>query len=65
MNNLLQWLAERAGERSTWVGILSILTAITGVTLPADQAAAVTTAGVAIAGLVLVFTRAKPKDPPQ
>ena len=60
--SLLQWAADRLAEKSTWAGVLSIVAAITGASLPADQAAAITTAGVAVAGVVLVFTKAKPKD---
>ena len=59
---MLQWAAERASEKSTWIGLLSIVAAITGASLPPDQATAITTAGVALAGVVLVFTKAKPKD---
>lgn len=59
---MLQWVAERASEKSTWIGLLSIVAAITGASLPPDQATAITTAGVALAGVVLVFTKAKPKQ---
>ena len=49
---------ERVRERSTWLGLVSLLTAI-GVTLSPDQVAAIAAAGVAIGGVVAVFTRDK------
>lgn len=54
---VLQWIGERASEKSTWAGLIAIVTPLTGLVLSADQAAAVTTAGMAIAGLILVLTK--------
>jgi len=55
---MLDFIIQRAKERSTWLGITGFLTAI-GVALDPSQAEAVAAAGVAIAGLVAVFTKDK------
>ena len=55
---MMDWILERARERSTWLGLVSLLTAI-GITLSPDQVAAIIAAGVAIGSLVAVFTRDK------
>lgn len=56
MKTLLSFALDRAKERSTWVGLVALLSAV-GVALSPDQAEAIATAGAAIAGAVGVFTR--------
>ena len=53
---MIDWLMDRLKERSTWLGIVSFLTAA-GVTLEPGQAEAFVAAGLAIAGVVAAFTR--------
>lgn len=53
---LLDWILDRAKERSTWLGVISLVTAA-GVALSPEQTAAIATAGVAVAGLVAAFTK--------
>lgn len=55
---MLKFIIDRAKERSTWLGITGFLTAI-GVALDPAQAEAIAAAGIAIAGLVAVFTKDK------
>lgn len=56
MKALIAFSLERAKERSTWVGLVGLLAAV-GVALSPEQAEAIATLGVAIAGAVGVFTR--------
>lgn len=53
-----QWLIDRAKERSTWLGITTLLSAA-GVALSPEQAEAIILAGVAIAGVIAAFTADK------
>ena len=53
---MIDWLMERLKERSTWLGIVSFLTAA-GVALDPEQAAALVTGEVAVAGAIAAFTR--------
>lgn len=55
--SFVQWAADRLSEKSTWAGIFALVTPLTGLVLPADQAAAITSVGIAIAGAILVFTK--------
>ena len=50
----MDWLKKRLSERSTWKGLIWLLTAC-GITLNAEQAEAIVATGLAIAGLVDVF----------
>ena len=52
------YLLERLGEASTWRGLTALLTAI-GVTLSPDQTNAIVGAGLAVMGLLGVFTKDK------
>lgn len=52
---IIKFLVDRLKERSTWLGIITILTAA-GVKLSPEQAEAIALAGAAIAGAVAVFT---------
>lgn len=61
MKNLLDFLLSRAKERSTWLGIISLATAL-GLTLSDVQSEAVIAAGMSLAGLLAVFTVDKNDD---
>lgn len=52
----MQYLLDRLSERSTWVGIVAILSAC-GISIEPDQAVAIAAAGAAVAGAVNVFTK--------
>ena len=58
MKNLTRYILSRSRERSTWIGMITVLTA-TGMALTSEQTEAIASAGMAMAGLVAVFT----KDP--
>lgn len=61
---LLRFVVDRLKERSTWLGIAAVLTAA-GVGLSPEQGVAITTAGVALAGLLSAFwPDTKPPVPP-
>lgn len=57
---MLDWIAERARERSTWLGITSLLTAL-GVGLSPELTEAIVTAGVAVGGIIVAVTSDEPK----
>lgn len=59
MNRIIDYLVSRAKERSTWLGLISLATAL-GIALDAAQQDAVIAAGMAAAGLVAAFTKDKP-----
>lgn len=59
MNKIISYVVERAKERSTWLGLISLVTAL-GLALNAAQQDAVIAAGMAAAGLVGAFTKDKP-----
>jgi hypothetical protein len=52
---MLKFIGDRLKERSTWVGILSIVTAA-GLSLTPEQQGAIIAAGLAITGVVFTFT---------
>lgn len=52
----MQYLIDRLKERSTWLGLIALLSAI-GVALTPEQAEAIAALGVAAAGAVGVFTK--------
>jgi len=56
MKKLTDFLLARARERSTWLGLISLATAL-GVTLTEMQTEAIIAAGMSLAGIVAVFTR--------
>lgn len=56
MKKLLQFIIDRTIERSTWLGIVSILTAL-GLVLNPEQQNAIVSAGMAAAGLIAALTR--------
>ena len=52
----MDWILDRLSERSTWMGLVSALTAI-GVGISPEQTAAIVSAGVAVGGLVAAITQ--------
>jgi hypothetical protein len=61
MKKFLHFILNRAYERSTWLGIVSIATAL-GLTLTELQSEAVIAAGMSIAGVIAAFTGDKKPD---
>jgi len=53
-NTLIKYLVERLKERSTWLGVIGIVTAY-GINMTVDQQTAVATAGIAVASVVSAF----------
>ena len=53
---MLEFVIGRLKERSTWFGLIGIVTAA-GVSLSPEQTEAIVAAGVAVAGIVAVFTK--------
>ena len=53
-----QYLLERLSEASTWRGLVALATAV-GVTLSPEQMNAIVGAGLALIGLLGVFTKDK------
>jgi hypothetical protein len=56
----LNWLAARAAERTTWVGVIGMLSTI-GVGIKPELAETIASLGVSVASLVLVVTKDKSK----
>lgn len=56
MTRLYDWVLARARERSTWLGLITLLTVL-GITITPAQQEAVVSAGVALAGAVMAFSR--------
>lgn len=54
----MTWLVDRLKERSTWLGLTALLTAL-GVALSPESKEAIAVAGVAIGGLVAALTADK------
>jgi len=55
MKKFLSFLLARARERSTWLGLVSIVTAL-GIALTEFQTEAVIAAGMSLAGVIAAFT---------
>lgn len=55
-----RWLMARLKERSTWAGLIAFVSAA-GVSLAPDQKEAIITAGVALASVVMTFTKDDPE----
>jgi hypothetical protein len=55
MKRFLSFILARAKERSTWLGIVSIATAL-GIALSDFQTEAVIAAGMSLAGVIAAFT---------
>lgn len=58
MIEFFDWLLARFVERSTWVGLTGLLSAV-GIALSPEQTAEIATAGVAVAGAIAALTRDK------
>ena len=58
MQNIIQYVIDRAKERSTWLGVISMATAL-GLALDSAQQDAIVAAGMAAAGVVAAFTKDK------
>lgn len=56
----MNWLIARLKEPSTWRGIILLLT-VCGLKLQPDQQEAIIAAGLAVVGLIGVFTKDEPK----
>lgn len=56
--SILKWIAARLKERTTWLGIAGLLSTA-GVAIAPELQEAIVSAGVALAGLVLVVTKDK------
>lgn len=59
----MHWLLNRLREPSTWRGLVWLAT-VAGLSLRPDQAEAIITAGMALAGLLGVFLADEPKTIP-
>lgn len=57
---MFEYILARLKERSTWLGIMSIVT-VAGIAISPEQSEAIVNAGVAIAGAIAVFTADAPK----
>ena len=55
-DKMLEWIGTRLSERSTWLGIITIMAAW-GVNLAPGQELMIVTAGASIAGAIMVFTK--------
>lgn len=58
MKNIVQFIIDRAKERSTWLGVISLATAV-GLALNPDQQNAVISLGMAAAGAIAAFSKDK------
>jgi len=56
---MLKFITSRLKERSTWLGIIAVVTAA-GVAVTPEQTEAIAAAGAAIGGRVAVFTSDAP-----
>lgn len=53
---MFKFVARRLKEPSTWAGVITLLT-VFGITLSPEQAEALASAGAALVGVLLVFTK--------
>jgi hypothetical protein len=56
MDAIITYIQSRVGERSTWLGIISLLASF-GVAIEPDKAALLATIATAIAGAIMVITK--------
>jgi NhaP-type Na+/H+ and K+/H+ antiporter len=56
MKDFLMFMLARLKERSTWLGLISFITAM-GLLLTPEQQEAIMATGIAVAGAVTAFTR--------
>lgn len=55
---MLKFITDRAKERSTWIGLTALLSAV-GVSLAPEQVEAIAVTGIAVSGLIAAFTKDK------
>ncbi len=60
LKNFLTWSLARLKERSTWLGLIGVLSAV-GITLEPAMREAIITMGVALAGGIAIVTSDKPQ----
>lgn len=58
MIKIMDYIVARLQERSTWLGLIGLVSAF-GLALSPEAAEAIITAGVGVAGAVAVFTKDK------
>ncbi len=63
VKKVFRFLLERAKERSTWLGVITLLVTL-GVNLSSEHQEAIINAGVAVASLILILSRENPTPPP-
>lgn len=56
MRSVFVFLLDRAKERSTWLGFISVATGF-GLSISPEQAEAIISLGLAVSGVVAVFTQ--------
>ena len=56
MNKVKAYLLDRLQEKSTWLGLITMISAL-GVTVSPDQAQTIATAAVALAGALVAVTK--------
>ena len=54
----MKWILQKLSEKTTWLGLLSIASGL-GLKLTEGTTQAIAAAGIAIAGLILVFMNEK------
>ena len=59
MKKIVTFILQRAKERSTWMGLVSILSAV-GLSLKPEAVEAIISFGIGAAGLIAVVTADKP-----
>ena len=57
----MNYLIERARERTTWAGLIAVLSGV-GIGVRPDLAESIISIGVAVGGLLFTLTRDKPKE---
>jgi hypothetical protein len=55
---ILTWIIDRLKERSSWLGLTALLSAV-GVVLSPEAIDSIATAGLGVAGLIAFFTKDK------
>lgn len=58
MSGLLEWVAARGAERSTWLGLIGLISAF-GVNMKPEMTEAIIAVGLALAGMVAAITKDK------
>jgi hypothetical protein len=56
IDSIIMWLLARLEERSTWIGVIGMLSSI-GVTVSPQNASLIATIGVALSGGIMAFTK--------